>query len=123
MSCNLLLHLKVNVELKINKALTCLLNCYIYFVLLNNLTPMKCVFEANILCVNIKASFVKVFRMRTPAEAVELVSVLLEYTPSLRVSPLQACAHAFFDELRDPLHRLPNGRSLPPLFNFTQLGN
>lgn len=61
--------------------------------------------------------------MRTPAEAVELVSVLLEYTPSLRVSPLQACAHAFFDELRDPLHRLPNGRSLPPLFNFTQLGN
>lgn len=83
---------------------------------------MKCVFEANILCVNIKASFVKVFRIRTPAEAVELVSVLLEYTPSLRVSPLQACAHAFFDELRDPLHRLPNGRSLPPLFNFTQLG-
>ncbi|XP_025202581.1 protein kinase shaggy isoform X1 [Melanaphis sacchari] len=68
-----------------------------------------------------KASFIKVFRMRTPAEAVELVSVLLEYTPSLRVSPLQACAHAFFDELRDPLHRLPNGRSLPPLFNFTQL--
>lgn len=61
--------------------------------------------------------------MRTPAEAVELVSVLLEYTPSLRVSPLQACAHAFFDELRDPLHRLPNGRLLPPLFNFTQLGN
>lgn len=84
---------------------------------------MECVFEANILCVNSKASFVKVFRMRTPAEAVELVSVLLEYTPSLRVSPLQACAHAFFDELRDPLHRLPNGRSLPPLFNFTQLGN
>lgn len=83
---------------------------------------MKCVFEAYILCVNLKASFVKVFRMRTPPEAVELVSVLLEYTPSLRVSPLQACAHTFFDELRDPLTRLPNGRSLPPLFNFTQLG-
>ncbi|XP_050539505.1 glycogen synthase kinase-3 beta isoform X2 [Daktulosphaira vitifoliae] len=63
----------------------------------------------------------KVFRMRTPPEAVELVSVLLEYTPSLRVSPLQACAHTFFDELRDPHTRLPNGRSLPPLFNFTQL--
>lgn len=61
--------------------------------------------------------------MRTPPEAVELVSVLLEYTPSLRVSPLQACAHAFFEELRDPLTRLPNGRLLPPLFNFTQLGN
>ncbi|XP_050421846.1 glycogen synthase kinase-3-like isoform X2 [Adelges cooleyi] len=68
-----------------------------------------------------KASFIKVFRMRTPSEAVELVSVLLEYTPSLRVSPLQACAHTFFDELRDPHTRLPSGRSLPPLFNFTQL--
>jgi hypothetical protein len=28
-------------------------------------------------------------------------------------------AHAFFDELRDPETRLPNG-PLPPLFNFSQ---
>jgi hypothetical protein len=26
--------------------------------------------------------------------------------------------HPFFDELRDPNCRLPNGRPLPPLFNF-----
>lgn len=62
----------------------------------------------------------KVFRARTPPEAIELVSRLLEYNPSSRVSPLEACAHPFFDELRDPNARLPNGRSLPPLFNFTE---
>ncbi|RWS30359.1 glycogen synthase kinase-3 beta-like isoform X1, partial [Leptotrombidium deliense] len=61
----------------------------------------------------------KVFRARTSAEAIDLVSRLLEYTPSARITPLQACAHAFFDELRDPNTRLPNGRELPPLFNFT----
>ncbi|BFZ13840.1 hypothetical protein BsWGS_16878 [Bradybaena similaris] len=61
----------------------------------------------------------KVFRPRTPQEAVILVSRLLEYTPSGRMTPLEACAHAFFDELRDPAIRLPSGRELPLLFNFT----
>ncbi|XP_025102511.1 glycogen synthase kinase-3 beta-like [Pomacea canaliculata] len=61
----------------------------------------------------------KVFRPRTPPEAIQLVSRLLEYTPSARIQPLEACAHSFFDELRDPNTRLPNGRELPPLFNFT----
>ncbi|GFU52559.1 glycogen synthase kinase-3 beta [Nephila pilipes] len=62
----------------------------------------------------------KVFRARTPAEAVDLVSKLLEYTPSVRCTPLQACAHPFFNELREPGTRLPNSRELPPLFNFTE---
>ncbi|XP_055331167.1 glycogen synthase kinase-3-like isoform X2 [Paramacrobiotus metropolitanus] len=62
----------------------------------------------------------KVFRPRTPSEALDLVSKLLEYTPSSRLSPLQACAHAFFDDMRDPSTMLPNGRELPPLFNFTE---
>jgi len=30
--------------------------------------------------------------------------------------------HPFFDELRDPNTRLPNGRFLPPLFNFKPHG-
>ena len=64
----------------------------------------------------------QVFRARTPPEAIELVSKLLEYTPSSRLSPLKACAHSFFEELREPNTRLPNGRDLPPLFNFTELG-
>ncbi|XP_063068500.1 glycogen synthase kinase-3 beta-like [Engraulis encrasicolus] len=61
----------------------------------------------------------KVFRPRTPPEAIALCSRLLEYPPSNRFSPLEACAHSFFDELRDPNLKLPNGRQHPPLFNFT----
>ncbi|XP_026298798.1 glycogen synthase kinase-3 beta isoform X7 [Apis mellifera] len=63
---------------------------------------------------------IRVFRARTPPEAMELVAGLLEYTPSGRITPLEACAHPFFDELREQGTRLPNGRELPPLFNFTE---
>lgn len=62
----------------------------------------------------------QVFRARTPPEAMDLVSRLLEYTPPLRITPLAACAHQFFNELRDQGTLLPNGRELPPLFNFTE---
>ncbi|XP_068649484.1 shaggy-related protein kinase epsilon-like [Aristolochia californica] len=60
----------------------------------------------------------KVFNKRMPPEAVDLVSRLLQYSPNLRCTALEACAHPFFDELRDPNTRLPNGRSLPALFDF-----
>lgn len=61
----------------------------------------------------------RVFRTRTPSDAISLTSSLLEYTPSTRLSPLQACAHSFFDEIRDSSMRLPSGRELPKLFNFS----
>lgn len=35
---------------------------------------------------------------------------------------LEALIHPFFDELRDSDTRLPNGRFLPPLFNFKPHG-
>eukprot|EP00897_Mesotaenium_endlicherianum_P006608 jgi/Mesen1/5976/ME000302S04975 len=60
----------------------------------------------------------KVFHKRMPPEAVDLVSRLLQYSPNLRCSALEACVHPFFDELRDPNTRLPNGKALPLLFNF-----
>jgi glycogen synthase kinase 3 beta len=60
----------------------------------------------------------KVFRSKATPEAVDLMSKLLVYTPTKRLTPLQACAHQFFDELRDPNTRLPNAK-LPPLFDFT----
>ncbi|CAM6021363.1 unnamed protein product [Sphagnum balticum] len=60
----------------------------------------------------------KVFHKRMPPEAVDLVSQLLQYSPNLRCTALEACIHPFFDELRDPNCHLPNGRPLPPLFNF-----
>lgn len=63
--------------------------------------------------------FSKVFRPRTPTDAIELVTRLLEYTPSSRLTAIEAMCHPFFDELRQQDTRLPNGRDLPPLFDFT----
>ncbi|KAG6420579.1 hypothetical protein SASPL_117113 [Salvia splendens] len=62
----------------------------------------------------------QVFHKRMPPEAIDLTSRLLQYSPNLRCTALEACAHPFFDELREPNARLPNGRPLPPLFNFKQ---
>ncbi|KAK4271718.1 hypothetical protein QN277_020367 [Acacia crassicarpa] len=62
----------------------------------------------------------KIFDKRMPPEAIDLVSRLLQYSPSLRCTALEACAHPFFDELREPNARLSNGRPLPVLFNFGQ---
>ncbi|KAG5514095.1 hypothetical protein RHGRI_035482 [Rhododendron griersonianum] len=61
---------------------------------------------------------IKIFHKRMPPEAVDLVSRLLQYSPTLRSSALEVLIHPFFDELRDPNTRLPNGRFIPPLFNF-----
>ncbi|OIT27879.1 shaggy-related protein kinase delta [Nicotiana attenuata] len=60
----------------------------------------------------------KVFQKRLPPEAVDLLCRFFQYSPYLRCTALEACIHPFFDELRDPNTRLPNGRPLPPLLNF-----
>ncbi|CAN6825630.1 unnamed protein product, partial [Brassica oleracea] len=62
----------------------------------------------------------KIFHKRMPPEAIDFASRLLQYSPSLRCTALEACAHPFFDELREPNARLPNGRPFPPIFNFKQ---
>lgn len=62
----------------------------------------------------------KVLRARTPPDAIDLLTQMLRYTPSLRVTAFEACAHSFFDELRLPATRLPNNAPLPPLFNFNE---
>jgi glycogen synthase kinase 3 beta len=62
----------------------------------------------------------RVFRPRTPHDAVDLVAKLLRYTPNLRLTPLQAMAHEFFDELRDPNCKLPTSNPLPALFDFSE---
>ena len=61
----------------------------------------------------------KVFRSKTPDEAMDYIGSTLAYAPERRVNPLDGCAHAFFDELRDSRTRLPNGKELPPLFDMT----
>jgi glycogen synthase kinase 3 beta len=66
--------------------------------------------------------FSKVFRPRTPADAIDLVSKLLEYTPDSRLSSVEAMCHSFFDELRQEGIRMPNGKDFPRLFDFTREG-
>merc|ERR1712178_378572 len=62
----------------------------------------------------------KVFRHRTPREAIDFVARLLQYDPKARPTPLSSLLDPYFDELRDQNTRLPNGGALPDLFNFTQ---
>ncbi len=40
------------------------------------------------------------------------VSKLLQYSPAARLKALEALAHPFFDELRDPATTMPNGDPL-----------
>jgi len=59
--------------------------------------------------------------VKTPPEAIDLISKLLQYTPTSRVLPYEGLAHPFFDELRLPGTTLPDGQPLPQvLFNFTE---
>ena len=61
----------------------------------------------------------KVFRSKTPEEAIDFIGSTLAYDPERRIKPLDGCGHPFFDELRDERTRLPTGYALPPLFDFT----
>ncbi|KAL3920875.1 MAG: hypothetical protein SGILL_003040 [Bacillariaceae sp.] len=62
----------------------------------------------------------KIFRNKTPEEAMDFIAQTLAYTPSKRLDPLAGCAHTFFDELRVEGTELPNnGGPLPPLFDWT----
>ena len=60
----------------------------------------------------------KVFRPRTPQDAIDLVSKFLKYAPDTRMKPLEGCTMPIFDELRDPNLRLAGNLPPPPLFDF-----
>jgi glycogen synthase kinase 3 beta len=64
----------------------------------------------------------KVFKNRVVNdEFIDLVKNLLIYEPNLRLKPLKALLHPFFDELRKEGSKLPNGDPLPnDLFNFSK---
>lgn len=79
-------------------------------------------------CSGCNGSCSQVFR-KADHGAIDLISKLLEYTPTQRLSAIDAMVHPFFDELRDPSTRLPDSRhpngaarDLPELFNFTHHG-
>ncbi|ORX50513.1 Pkinase-domain-containing protein [Hesseltinella vesiculosa] len=64
--------------------------------------------------------FSKVFRQRTPPEAIDLISHILQYNPQARPTASEAMVHPFFDELRNPDTKMANGKDLPVLFDFTK---
>ncbi|KAJ1559168.1 regulator of ime2 [Cladochytrium tenue] len=72
----------------------------------------------------IRASpWAKVFRARpaVTAEAIDVLAGFLVYDPAQRRGALEALALPFFDELREPGTRMPSGRELPPLFDFSEM--
>lgn len=61
----------------------------------------------------------RVLRGKASPEVVNFLETLLNYSPSRRLNAYQALQHPFFDELRRPDVRLPNGLALPDLENWT----
>lgn len=75
-----------------------------------------------------RAHIYQVFR-KADNNVIDLISKLLEYTPTQRLSAIEAMAHPFFNELRDPNTRLQDSRhangatkELPTLFDFSHHG-
>lgn len=58
----------------------------------------------------------KVFRSKTPEEAINFLNLLLIYSPNERLFAKEALQHPYFDELRDPKTKMLNGKDLPNLF-------
>ncbi len=52
---------------------------------------------------------------QVPTEAMHSSAQMLQYVPRLRCSAIEACAHAFFAEIRQPGTMLPDWTAGPPL--------
>lgn len=50
---------------------------------------------------------------------IDLLSRMLKYNPNDRITCIHSLNHPFFNELKNSESRLPNGKKLPPLFNFS----
>ena len=61
-----------------------------------------------------------VFKSNVSPDAISLVSKLLVYDPKKRVGAIDACTHPFFNEIKNPATKLPNGNNIPQeMFIFT----
>lgn len=63
----------------------------------------------------------KLLHNKASPEAIDLISKLLVYSPSKRLTAHQAMMHPFFDALRVQVVRMPRVESLPELFNFNPI--
>jgi len=59
----------------------------------------------------------KFWGRRAPADAIDLMAKVLCYRPTERLTATQAMGHHFFDDLRKSGAKMPDGKSLPPLFD------
>ncbi|VDM61640.1 unnamed protein product [Angiostrongylus costaricensis] len=63
----------------------------------------------------------KLFKGKGLSSAVNLLNSIFRYDPSARSSAIEALAHPFFDELRNPeLEEMPNGKLMPRLFEWLE---
>ncbi|KAI0225800.1 glycogen synthase kinase 3 [Massospora cicadina] len=62
----------------------------------------------------------RIFRSDTDHEAVGFLPMLLDYTPTRRLTAVEAMAHPYFDELRQLGTRYTSDRPLPELFDFSE---
>ena len=51
---------------------------------------------------------------------VHMIERVLTYRPKDRYTAWQVCAHPYYDILKTPMTKLPNGADLPPLFDFSR---
>lgn len=65
----------------------------------------------------------KVFRGKNVEDSfIELMNNILVYDPLIRSKPIKALLLPYFDELRDPNTKLPNGKSIPSeVFEFAKI--
>ncbi|KAJ9071336.1 glycogen synthase kinase 3 [Entomophthora muscae] len=62
----------------------------------------------------------RVFRNEADRDAVQFLPMLLDYTPTRRLTAVEAMASPYFDELRLPGTRYSSDRPLPELFDFSE---
>ncbi|KIH64982.1 hypothetical protein ANCDUO_04698 [Ancylostoma duodenale] len=63
----------------------------------------------------------KLFKGKSLQSAVSMLSTVLRYDPSARSYAIEALAHPFFDELRNPdLEEMPNGKLMPRIFDWLE---
>jgi len=66
-------------------------------------------------------SWKSVFLRGADPAALALLEAFLRYDPEARIRPLEACAHDYFNDLREETTRCPDGSPLPDLFSFTKV--
>lgn len=66
------------------------------------------------------AGLAKTLPAHVDRHAIDLLQRMLTYNPVKRIKAIECLAHPYFNSLSDVTMKMPDGRDMPPLFNFTQ---